>query len=110
MPFVVKRPFRDGKGFHATGSIVRPGSIDRLKSRIRYGNLMEVNEQNFNSVAHYFKSRHNITLDKDKCLAPANQVTPEEPATQVTPEEPAAQVTPEEPAAVTAKAVVKASQ
>lgn len=74
--FLVKRPFRDENGFHATGSVADPSSISRFASRQHYGNIIEVDEHNFDKVAEYFSYRHGITLERS-LLEPIQEPTQE---------------------------------
>jgi len=60
--FVVRRRFRDKNGVHTTGSIVKPEEILRFKRRVQDGNIIEVTEQTFDSVAAYMLARHGVTL------------------------------------------------
>ena len=60
--FVVKRTFRDASGMIPAGSIVEPVSIKRFKHRLLEGHIVEVNEQNFDKYADFFKQRYGIDL------------------------------------------------
>lgn len=60
--FVVKRTFRDASGMIPAGSIVEPAGIKRFKHRLLDGHIVEVNEQNFDKYADFFKQRYGIDL------------------------------------------------
>lgn len=60
--FVVKRTFRDASGMIPAGSIVEPAGIKRFKHRLLEGHIVEVNEQNFDKYADFFKQRYGIDL------------------------------------------------
>lgn len=60
--FVVKRAFRDASGMITAGSIVEPVGIKRFKHRLLEGHIVEVNEQNFDKYADFFKQRYGIDL------------------------------------------------
>ena len=60
--FVVKRAFRDASGMIPAGSIVEPAGIKRFKHRLLEGHIVEVNEQNFDKYADFFKQRYGIDL------------------------------------------------
>lgn len=60
--FVVKRAFRDASGMITAGSIVEPVGIKRFKHRLLEGHIVEVNEQNFDKYAKFFKQRYGIDL------------------------------------------------
>ena len=60
--FVVKRTFRDASGMIPAGSIVEPAGIKRFKHRLLEGHIVEVNEQNFDKYADFFKQRYGINL------------------------------------------------
>lgn len=60
--FVVKRTFRDASGMIPAGSIVEPAGIKRFKYRLLEGHIVEVNEQNFDKYADFFKQRYGIDL------------------------------------------------
>lgn len=60
--FVVKRTFRDASGMIPAGSIVEPVGIKRFKHRLLEGHIVEVNEQNFDKYADFFKQRYGIDL------------------------------------------------
>lgn len=60
--FVVKRTFRDVSGMIPAGSIVEPAEIKRFKHRLLEGHIVEVNEQNFDKYADFFKQRYGIDL------------------------------------------------
>lgn len=60
--FVVKRTFRDASGMIPAGSIIEPAGIKRFKHRLLEGHIVEVNEQNFDKYADFFKQRYGIDL------------------------------------------------
>ena len=60
--FVVKRAFRDASGMIPAGSIIEPAGIKRFKHRLLEGHIVEVNEQNFDKYADFFKQRYGIDL------------------------------------------------
>lgn len=60
--FVVRRSFRDASGMVSAGSIVEPADIKRFKHRMLEGHIVEVNEQNFNEYANFFKAKLGIEL------------------------------------------------
>ena len=60
--FVVQRTFRDASGIIPAGSIVEPAGIKRFKHRLLEGHIVEVNEQNFDKYADFFKQRYGIDL------------------------------------------------
>ena len=60
--FVVKRAFRDASGMVPAGSIVEPAGIKRFRHRLLEGHIVEVNEQNFDKYADFFKQRYGIDL------------------------------------------------
>ena len=60
--FVVKRAFRDASGMIPAGSIVEPAGIKRFKHRLLEGHIVEVNEQNFDKYADFFKQRYGVDL------------------------------------------------
>lgn len=60
--FVVKRTFRDASGMIPAGSIVEPAGIKRFKHRLLEGHIVEVNEQNFDKYADFFKQRYGVDL------------------------------------------------
>ena len=60
--FVVKRTFRDASGMIPAGSIVEPAGIKRFKHRLLEGHIVEVNEQNFDKYADFFRQRYGIDL------------------------------------------------
>ena len=60
--FVVKRAFRDASGMIPAGSIIEPAGIKRFKHRFLEGHIVEVNEQNFDKYADFFKQRYGIDL------------------------------------------------
>ena len=60
--FVVKRTFRDASGMIPAGSVVEPAGIKRFKHRLLEGHIVEVNEQNFDKYADFFKQRCGIDL------------------------------------------------
>ena len=64
--FVVKRTFRDASGMIPAGSIVEPAGIKRFKHRLLEGHIVEVNEQNFDKYADFFKQRYGIDLPEVK--------------------------------------------
>lgn len=68
--FVVKRAFRDTFGMIPAGSVVEPAGIKRFKHRLSEGHIVEVNEQNFDQYAWFFKQRYGISIQlpnaKDK--------------------------------------------
>lgn len=75
--FVVKRAFRDTFGMIPAGSVVEPAGIKRFKHRLSEGHIVEVNEQNFDKYAWFFKQRYGIdiqlpsTEDKEQTAAEA---------------------------------------
>ena len=83
--FVVKRTFRDASGMIPAGSIAEPAGIKRFKHRLLEGHIVEVNEQNFDKYADFFKQRYGIDLPPLKQPV-AEQKTAEHPkaATPVT--------------------------
>lgn len=60
--FVVKRAFRDTFGMIPAGSVVEPAGIKRFKHRLSEGHIVEVNEQNFDQYAWFFKQRYGISI------------------------------------------------
>lgn len=72
--YVVKRPFRDAAGMVPAGSTVEPAGIKRFKHRLLEGHIVEVNEQNFDRYASYFKQRCGIVLPS---LSAEPDVTPD---------------------------------
>lgn len=81
--YVVKRPFRDAEGMVPAGSIVEPAGIKRFKHRVLEGHIVEVNEQNFERYADFFKQRYGVDLPSIKPTAPEKQ---SEPVAAVKPE------------------------
>ena len=76
--FVVKRAFRDASGMVPAGSIVEPAGIKRFRHRLLEGHIVEVNEQNFDKYADFFKQRYGIDLPSLKQPV-AEQKTAEQP-------------------------------
>ena len=74
--FVVKRPFRDAEGMVPAGSIVEPAGIKRFKHRVLEGHIVEVNEQNFERYADFFKQRYGVDLPPIKPAAPEKTAEP----------------------------------
>lgn len=72
--FVVKRPFRDAEGMVPAGSIVEPAGIKRFKHRVLEGHIVEVNEQNFERYADFFKQRYGVDLPPIKPTVPEKKV------------------------------------
>lgn len=72
--FVVKRPFRDAEGMVPAGSIVEPAGIKRFKHRVLEGHIVEVNEQNFERYADFFKQRYGVDLPPIKPAVPEKKV------------------------------------
>lgn len=96
--YVVKRPFRDAEGMVPASSIVEPAGIKRFKHRVLEGHIVEVNEQNFERYADFFKQRYGVDLPSIKPAAPEKQSEPvtavktevkvEKPVTKVEPAKP----------------------
>ena len=90
--FVVKRPFRDAEGMVPAGSIVEPAGIKRFKHRVLEGHIVEVNEQNFERYADFFKQRYGVDLPSIKPAAPEKQSQPTAVKPEVKAEKPVAKV------------------
>ena len=61
--YVVKRPFKSYGKHYTYGDIVRePSDIKLFKSRLAEGKLIEVNENNYDNIATYFKAKFNVEL------------------------------------------------
>ena len=83
--FVVKRTFRDASGMIPAGSIVEPAGIKRFKHRLLEGHIVEVNEQNFDKYADFFKQRYGIDLPSlEQPVAEQNATEQPNAATPVT--------------------------
>ena len=83
--FVVKRAFRDASGMIPAGSIVEPAGIKRFKHRLLEGHIVEVNEQNFDKYADFFKQRYGIDLPSlEQPVAEQNATEQPKAATPVT--------------------------
>lgn len=81
--FVVKRAFRDTFGMIPAGSVVEPAGIKRFKHRLSEGHIVEVNEQNFDQYAWFFKQRYGISIQlpnaEDKEQVSTKAETPNAP-------------------------------
>lgn len=62
MYYIVKRTFKHKTGVRLAGSIVEPADFRDFKYRVRDNLIVEVNEQNFNSMAYWFRTRHNLEI------------------------------------------------
>ena len=83
--FVVKRTFRDASGMIPAGSIIEPAGIKRFKHRLLEGHIVEVNEQNFDKYADFFKQRYGIDLPSlEQPVAEQNATEQPKAATPVT--------------------------
>lgn len=60
--YVVKRPFRDVHGMVSAGSVIEPADIRHFKRRMLEGHIVEVNEDNFDKYAYFFKQKYGIDL------------------------------------------------
>lgn len=95
--YVVKRAFRNYNVMIAPGSVVEPGTIKHLKSRIRDGSLIEVTEHDFDKWNEYFFKKYGVPISIPAAAEPSTPV--EEPTAIVTKPKPAVKAT--------AKAVAK---
>lgn len=68
--YIVKRPFRDVNGMVPAGSVVEPAGLKRFKRHMLEGHIVEVNEQNFDRYADFFKKRYGVTIPP---LVPAKE-------------------------------------
>lgn len=86
MYYIVKRTFKHKTGVRLAGSIVEPADFRDFKYRVRDNLIVGVNEQNFNSMAYWFRTRHNLEIphpslfnrkeDLNKDLGPNTSVDP----------------------------------
>lgn len=61
--FVVKRSFKSLGKFYGVGSVITdPTSIKHFKSRLGAGDIIVVNEHNYNTCKEYFKVKHSAEL------------------------------------------------
>lgn len=60
--YVVTRTFRDSNGVFSVGSIVEPTEIKTFKSRLQQRHIVDVNEQNIERWATFFKNRYGVDL------------------------------------------------
>ena len=60
--YVVTRTFRDSNGVFSVGSIIEPTEVKTFKSRLQQKHIVDVNEQNIERWATFFKNRYGIDL------------------------------------------------
>lgn len=65
MTYVVKKPFRSNGRFYNYGDVVRDNDIANIKlfkSKVGFGKLIAIDEQNAKELIAYFKSKYGIDL------------------------------------------------
>lgn len=62
--YIVVRTFRDANGVFGVGSIVDPTSVRTFRSRLQQRHIVDVQEDNVEEWARYFKNRHGIDLSE----------------------------------------------
>lgn len=60
--YVITRTFRDSNGVFSVGSIIEPTEVKTFKSRLQQKHIVDVNEQNIERWATFFKNRYGIDL------------------------------------------------
>ena len=67
--YAVKKPFRSNGHFYNYGDIVKDSDIANIKlfkSKVGFGKLIAIDEQNANELKAYFKAKYGIDLQLDK--------------------------------------------
>jgi len=60
--FIVRRTFKCKSGIKHAGSIIEPADIRDFKYRLRDKYIVEINEQNFDSMHYLFSIRYGIDI------------------------------------------------
>lgn len=77
--YVVTRTFRDSNGVFSVGSIIEPTEVKTFKSRLQQKHIVDVNEQNIERWAIFFKNRYGIDLRNTFAAYIANAVSEDAP-------------------------------
>ena len=77
--YIVKRPFKNNGTVFTAGTVLTdPAVIKHLKSRIKEGKVLEVNEQQLLSYKTYFKDKYGVDIIvEQESVEPINVTTVE---------------------------------
>lgn len=93
MIYVVKRPFKSNGIFYDYGRVLSDedaANIKLFRSKVGFGKLIAVTEQNAIEVKEYFKHKYGVDVNLETKKVPEATVTPEAPKATVTAEAPKA--------------------